>query len=138
MPTLFDVADDVSTLQSPGASEHGARLLEAAVMPMLKLADTLKLPIDDEPRYGTTTRWKGKRLLTKAEKLERQRALTRKWRAKNREKQRAYFAAYRAAHPELKLSAADYYRQLDSRSPSTSRRPRAVSSITWDHSGRSG
>lgn len=27
---------------------------------------------DETPRYGTTTRWKGKRLLTKAEKLERQ------------------------------------------------------------------
>lgn len=65
----------------------------------------------EEVRFGTARRWKGKRLLTKTEKLERQRAHARTWRAKNRERLRDYFRRYREAHPELKQAAMTYYRE---------------------------
>lgn len=49
----------------------------------------------DEVRLGTSTRWKGKPLLTRAEKLARQRARAAAWREKNRERLRKYFQDYR-------------------------------------------
>jgi 5-methylcytosine-specific restriction endonuclease McrA len=64
----------------------------------------------EEPRISTSGRWKGQRLLTKAEKLERQRARSAVWRKKNQAKLLDYFRRYRAEHPELKAYFASRYR----------------------------
>lgn len=67
----------------------------------------------------------GKPLLTHEEKLERQRALARVWRERNREKLRLYFAEYRSTHPELKVSAAAYHQQHKAAWLERARRPDA-------------
>src|SRR5205085_11026506 len=73
---------------------------------MLKLADGA---VRQKPRRVVTHRG-GNPLLTKAEKLKRQRDRAKKWRAANRERLRQYFADYRAAHPELKGYHAEYFK----------------------------
>jgi 5-methylcytosine-specific restriction endonuclease McrA len=63
--------------------------------------------------------------MTREEKLAAQREYSRKWREKNREQQRQYFARYRAEHPELKAYHANYARTHDRKPLTEAQRERA-------------
>lgn len=94
----------------------------------LKLADGLTLPlavVTEKRKRRSPSHRGGKPLLTKEQKLERQRALAAKWRAKNIDKIRAYDRAYRAANPRLKACAAAYYQAHKAKWRERSQRPEA-------------